>query len=336
MILHPGILALITGTAVVFVMLLYASAAGIRVLARWDFESSSEEQLSLERQTYLIASIIKYALGFELLSGLLFLYTVDDLHKVFVGAMCATGSLNANPIGWYALYAKIIIFFAASLWIMLNSLDQKAINFPLVKPKYVALLMLTVLVGLDLFFQLGYFLGLEPEVITSCCGSLFSDNDGSVAGELAGLPPGQTMLIFYGTLALFLTVALLCRKHETGILRYLLTLLSGAALFVSLAAMVSFISLYFYELPSHHCPFDVLQKNYHFIGYPLYISLFGGVLFGLLPGIAQPLKQIESLKEVIRKSEQQWVTLSIIFMLCFLAIASWPILFGNLSLLRTT
>jgi len=50
---------------------------------------------------------------------------------------------------------------------------------------------------------------------------------------------------------------------------------------VSLAAIVSFISLYIYELPSHHCPFDIFQKHYHFIGYPIYISLFYGVFFGI-------------------------------------------------------
>ena len=45
---------------------------------------------------------------------------------------------------------------------------------------------------------------------------------------------------------------------------------------VSLAAMVSFISPYVYEMPSHHCPFDVLQSGYHWIGYPLYLLLGGG------------------------------------------------------------
>ena len=139
MILHPGILALIIGSTIVFLMMLYASVEGIRILRGWDFQSSSEHQLNLERKTYLISSIIKYALGFEVLSTLLFIYTVDDIHTLFVGAMCATGSLNANPIGWYALYSKIFVFFSASLWIMLNNIDQKAEDFPLIRPKYTAL-----------------------------------------------------------------------------------------------------------------------------------------------------------------------------------------------------
>src|SRR5512139_1214780 len=103
MILHPGILALIVGSCIVLVMMLFASAQGIGILKGWDFRSSSEKQLDLERRTYLISSIIQYALGFEILSTLLFIYTVDDIHNLFVGAMCATGSLNATPVGWYAL-----------------------------------------------------------------------------------------------------------------------------------------------------------------------------------------------------------------------------------------
>ena len=148
MILHPGILALIIGSTIVFVMMLYASIEGIRIISSWDFKSSSEHQLNLERKTYLISSIIKYVLGFEVLSTLLFIYTVDDIHSLFVGAMCATGSLNANPIGWYALYSKILVFFCASLWIMINNLDQNAEDFPLIRPKYAALIFIAILIGL--------------------------------------------------------------------------------------------------------------------------------------------------------------------------------------------
>ena len=47
---------------------------------------------------------------------------------------------------------------------------------------------------------------------------------------------------------------------------YLFASLSGIAFVVSLASILSFISLYFYELPTHHCPFCILQKEYGYIG----------------------------------------------------------------------
>ncbi len=332
MILHPGILALLVGSCIVFVMMLYASLQGIVIMAGWDFMSSSEKQLNLERKTYLISSVIKYALGFEILSTLLFMYTVDDIHSLFVGAMCATGSLNANPVGWYALYAKIIIFFAASLWIVLNGLDQKAENFPLIRQKYAALLVITVLIGFDLYFEMRYFLGLNPEVITSCCGSLFSESATGLAGELSSLSFRPVMVAFYSTIIVFLAAALLCLKSPVSALRYVVSLLSLLLFFISLAAMVSFISLYIYELPSHHCPFDIFQKGYHFIGYPIYISLFCGVLCGLLPGVFQPLKKIPSLRDTIVLSERKWLLLSILLILTFTAISTWPVVFGNFTM----
>ena len=332
MILHPGILALLIGSTIVFVMMLYASIEGIRIISGWDFQSSSEHQLNLERKTYLISSIIKYALGFEVISTLLFIYTVDDIHTLFVGAMCATGSLNANPIGWYALYSKILVFFCASLWIMLNNLDQKAEDFPLIRPKYAALMFITILIGLDLFFEMRYFLGLNPEVITSCCGSLFSDTSSGIAGELSALSMRPMMVTFYLAVVIFIIAALLCMKSQAAFLRYVLSVLSLVLFGISIAAMISFISLYIYEMPSHHCPFDIFQKNYHFIGYPIYISLFCGVFFGLLPGFFQPLKKIISLRDTIMLSEKKWLLLSILFILIFTAISSWPVVFGNFTM----
>ncbi len=332
MILHPGILALIIGSAIVFVMMLYASIEGIRIISGWDFQSSSEKQLDLERRTYLISSIIKYVLGFEVLSTLLFIYTVDDIHTLFVGAMCATGSLNANPIGWYALYSKILVFFCASLWIMLNSLDQKAEDFPLIRPKYAALIFITVLIGFDLFFETRYFLGLNPEVITSCCGSLFTDTSSGIAGELSSLSVRPMMWTFYIAVVIFISAALLCMKTQAAFLRYVMFALSIVLFGISIAAMISFISLYIYEMPSHHCPFDIFQKNYHFIGYPIYISLFCGVFFGLLPGFFQPLKKIRSLRDTIMLSERKWLVMSILFIMIFTAISSWPVVFGSFTM----
>jgi hypothetical protein len=332
MILHPGILALIVGSCIVFAMMLFASVQGIRILAGWDFRSSSEKQLDLERKTYLISTIIKYALGFEILSTLLFIYTVDDIYHLFVGAMCATGSLNANPIGWYALYSKILIFFSASLWIVLNNLDQKAEDFPLIKPKYTALLFITLMVGFDLFFQMKYFLGLNPEVITSCCGSLFSDTATGIAGELSSLSLRPMMAVFYSTAVAFTLAALLCMKSASVVLRYFLSVLSITLFGVSIAAIISVISLYIYEMPSHHCPFDIFQKNYHFIGYPIYISLFCGVFFGMLPGFMQPLKRIGSLSDTIAQAEKKWLLLSILFIMVFVALSSWPVVFGTFTM----
>jgi hypothetical protein len=110
------------------------------------------------------------------------------------------------------------------------------------------------------------------------------------------------------------------------------TILSFVLFVVSIASIISFISLYFYELPTHHCPFDLIQKDYRFIGYPIYITLFGGVFFGMIAGILEPFKKISSLKMTIKNSQRKWTVLSILLIVIFTIICSWPILFSDFTL----
>jgi hypothetical protein len=332
MILHPGVLALLLGSTIAFFLILYASLLGIKIVMRWDFSSSSEEQLLLERKTYLISTIVGMVLGFILFSGLLFLYTIDDIHALFIGAMCATGSLNANPIGWFILLSKGIIFFSAALWVIFNTLDQHCEDAPLVRYKYGALPILTLLLGVDLTLQITYFFGLHPEKITSCCGSLFGAGSSSVASELAALPPGKTMWLLYSAAFCFLFTIFLCLVKRSRFLRVALLIESLSLFPIALASVLSFISLYIYQMPSHHCPFDMIQKNYYFIGYPLYITLFAGILFGLVPGLCLLLPKTASLEREIKKRERRWLIQAFLLFSLFLAIATWPILFSDFQL----
>lgn len=64
-----------------------------------------------ERRTYLISTLLGFALGAELLSLLLFVQTAESLSSQFIGAMCATGVLNINHFG-FPLLLKIAVFFS--------------------------------------------------------------------------------------------------------------------------------------------------------------------------------------------------------------------------------
>ena len=331
MIFYPGILALISGSALVTLMMLYAALLGTKVILRWDFQSSSAYQLSLERKTYLISTIMNYVLGFQIISSFLFIYTVEDIHKLFIGAMCATGSLNANPIGWQALLSKITVCFMSGLWLILNYLDQKAEDFPLVRLKYSLLIVLLPIIVLDSFLQFQYFIGLDPDIITSCCGSLFSVSGDSVASSIAGFPVVPAMIFFYAGFTLVFIVSLLCLFFKNAFLRYLCSAFNAAFLFIALASVISFVSIYIYELPTHHCPFDIIQTEYGFIGYPLYLSLFCGIFFGLLPGIFHPVKRIISLQKIVHKLERSWIVFSVGCMTFFVLITTYRVVTSNLT-----
>ncbi len=332
MILHPGILALLLGSFLVLLLMVVSTRIALQVICRWDPLKSDEGQLSLERRTYLVSTLVNYALGFTILSLPLFLYTIDDLHPLFTGAMCATGSLNANPIGWWALITKLILVLLAGLWVVLNHYDLMAEDYPLVKVKYWALLVLMPLVIADLGLQVIYFTGLNPEIITSCCGSLFSANADGVASELVSLPPRSMMIVFYSSLVVYFGLLSANLLSRLPLLRYLLALFAGFFLLLALAAIVSFISLYIYELPTHHCPFDMLQKSSDFIGYPIYLALFGVSLCGLVPAMLEGMCRIPSLDQIVIRAQSRWLWAALIFLTIFALLTSWSVMFGRLTL----
>lgn len=332
MILHPGILALLLGALVSLALLASGAGLGIAIARRWDPARADELQLQLERRSDLVAALVQWAVAFEALSLPLFVYTADDLHPLFVGAMCATGTLNANPVGWHLLWIKLALFLLGSLWWVANRLDADVPEAPLTRPKFLALLLLLPLCAADLAVMTIYFAGLEPEVITSCCGSLFSTGGKGVAAELAALPLRPMIIAFYAAAGVFGGMLLVCRRFPGRGWRTLLALTAVGFGAIALAAVVAFISVYYYRLPSHHCPFDLLQGHYHFIGYPLYLCLFGAVLCGLVPQLLALLRRYPAFAGRLDAPERRWLDAGLLLLLGLLALVSWPLLFGEFTM----
>ena len=142
MILHPSILALLLSSLLICLMMLYATGNGIVILRRWDIASGSELQLTLERRTHLISTIVSYFLMFQLVSLFLFVRTADGISHMLVGAMCAAGTLSAAPLGYTTLMLKVTSFIMAGLWLILNHADNLGHDYPLLRAKYLLLLII--------------------------------------------------------------------------------------------------------------------------------------------------------------------------------------------------
>jgi hypothetical protein len=325
-ILHQGVLALLLGSGLAAALVTAAAALGVRILRRWDPASGSEGQLALERLTHLVTSLTSYALGFHVLSALLFVATAESIHPLFTGAMCATGSLNANPIGWWVLPVKGAGVLLASLWLVLNRLDLETETSPLVRVKYGLLLIVAPLVLCDTWLQARYFLGLDPAVITSCCGSLFSEEGSGAASVVAALPPRPMKALFFVHAGLLLAAIAAAWFTRSVAARVALALLAALFLPVALASIVSFISVSIYEMPLHHCPFDILQRAYGFVGYPIYASLGGGVFFSLLPGLLSPLASWTALSGPVGRRERRWLAAAAFCIVVFMVFATRPLL----------
>ena len=287
MIFQPAIIALLLAAGLSLAMLAVASPFALQLIRHWDLGSGSERQLRLERLTYLFSMMVALVCGLQVLSTLLFVFNADKMSVMFVGAMCAVGALNANVYGFPALYAQLVAFFFAATWLAINRLDNQARDYPLTRLKYRLLLAYAPLAAAVLYLQFNYFIRLEADVITSCCGSLFSEEADTVASEVSALAPARAMSVFYATLG---GAILLAVWHWKGAGRGLWSGLavgtaSVAAFFAALAGVVAFVSLYIYEHPNHHCPFCILKPEYGYQGYLLYLPLFAAAAAGLAAGV---------------------------------------------------
>lgn len=329
MIFHPGILALLLGSGLISAMLCYSAYHGMRIIRHWDIDSGSERQLELERRTYLVSTIMTYVLGFQILSLFLFIYTADSLSPLFVGAMCAAGSLKVNSLGYPALIGKIVNCLFAGLWLIVNATDNKAHDYPLIRTKYWLLLLITPLVLAETFMQAGYLLSLRPNIITSCCALMFSTESNTILSDLLSLPRSWSQIAFFSSMIVTLALGLSVYLKNEGVL--LFSLASLLHFLLSISALISFISMYIYELPSHHCPFCLLHQEYGYIGYPMYGAMLVSVVFGMGTGVIHPFRTVASLCEAIPPIQKRLALVSVITTLIFAVITGYGILFSNLS-----
>jgi hypothetical protein len=329
-ILNPAVLALVLIALLVSGMGIYAGYFGMRILRKWDPLSGSEGQLELERRTYLVSTIMSYILSFEFMSLFLFIYTADDLHPLFTGAMCAAGTLAVNSFGYPALLLKILNFLFAGVWLIVNHVDNKGYDYPLIRIKYELLNLTVPLLVLESVLLIAYFAGVKPDIITSCCGSLFGHESNSFSGDLASLPHRPMQIAFFSGMAISAVSGLLF--YFRGRVGYLFSIAATVTFLLAGASVVSFICLYFYELPSHHCPFCLLQKEYHHVGYLLYATLFGGAVAGIGTGVLMPFRATGSLAGIVPVIQRSLVLATLVCYLLFTMIVVWKMMFSALKL----
>lgn len=329
--LTPAVLALNLASLTQTLLLVLAAGFAIQILRHWDLCSGSERQLELERRTYLIATLVAWMFGGNLLSLLLFVYNAEQLSTQFVGAMCATGVLNANPWGWPTLFLKTSLFFAGAAWLVLNWVDNQAPDYPLVRPKYGLLLLIAPLAMAEVIMQALFFLGLHPDLMTSCCGALFNPEGGGVAAEVAGFPPALSLsaLAMSGIVLLATGIRYWHWGRGGGIFALMATL----TFCLALAAIVSGIALYVYEHPHHHCPFCLLKSGHDFVGYGLYLPLFAATALALGVGMMANWRSVPSLKGIIATQGPHLAGIALILFGLFYGVATLLVLRSNLILL---
>lgn len=323
MFLDSWSIALVTCGLVVLFLMGFAARSAVRVLLYWDPDSDSSRQIHLENEIWLTSTLVEYALAVQVISLIVFVLAADHYSQSIVGAMCATGSLLANDYGIPALIVKIGGFFFYGFWIVLHQLDIRSEKYPLVRIKYIYLLLLLPLLLLDLALTLLYIAGLEPDIITSCCAVVFGETAGGGTNLLAGISHETGLALFYGTALLLIVCGLSVplRGRPWGALVF-----SAAWLWFFLLALMivtTEFSSYIYAMPFHKCPFCILKPEYHYIGFYIYVALFTGAFFGMSVAVVEPLRLMWGGQIETAGFQRKALYLSLLMLVIFIALSSY-------------
>jgi len=318
MILHPWILGLIVGHSALLLVFSIGFVNAWMIFKRWDYNSSLELQFQLEKKTYLVSTIMNFALFTQILMLFLFTVAAQELASVLPGAMCAVGTLSSNSYGFPLLYIKILSFFVYFVWLMFNYLDNQIETYPLVRAKYLGLLLIYPVVLAETIFLFLFVLNLDPSVITSCCGSVYNEGTESLGGSMAGAAPGVTLPLFFGIVILLL----LNRSFlKFAILEFPLWLLF---FITAIIVTISFVTTYVYEMLTHKCPFCFMGTEYHYYGVVLYFFLFMAAAAGMTGGLLESVRKSDALWEQALILRKKMNFASLCGMLAFIVIGFFP------------
>lgn len=330
MFLNSWSLALTICSLTVIFLVGLACRSAVRVLRFWDPASDSNRQIELESEIWLTSTLVEYGLWFQIISLILFILAADHYCQVIVGAMCATGALLANDFGLPTLLLKLCGVFLYGFWIVLHQLDVSSENYPLVRIKYIFLLLLSPLLLVDITLQSLYIAGLSPDIITSCCAVVFGESSGDGRNLMTGFDQETMLNLFYGGMAILTVVGGVLWHRWNMLLAWLFA--TGWAVFFVLAliTITTVISSYVYAMPFHRCPFCLLKPEYNYFGFALYGSLLGATFFGVSAVAVEPCKRKADLQTTVARFQQLGVKLSLLFLFIFAILSSYHYLLYKL------
>ncbi|RUM66289.1 MAG: hypothetical protein DSZ06_03615 [Sulfurospirillum sp.] len=268
LLLQTPLLILLFSDFVILLTLTFAFVNALFILKDWDFHNNTKKQYRLQMKNYLISLIITVALVSKIVLLPYFAYTIDSLSDIVPGAMCAAGVIKENGYGGVLEIFRIVFIVFGMFWLFINNEDQKAYDYPFIKRKYLLFIFIYAIAVFSFYLQIAYFFHIDLNRSVSCCSVIFG-----LSGDNA-LPFGldNTKLLIILFLLATLTIYFAYFKNSFA-------LSFGTILFSICAyyAVLYFFGIYIYEVPTHICPFCMLQSQYYYIGY-----LIWGVLLALL------------------------------------------------------
>lgn len=294
---------------ILFILLSIAFYFSLSIIKNWDFNKTTNKQYKLEKTSYLVILIISFTLIVKIVLFPYFAYSLDNLSNIVPGAMCAAGIVAANEFGQINLALKILILFFIGVWLIINSLDLKEKTYPFTKKKYFLYIFIFILSIVELFLDFSFLENISTKEPVMCCSVIFGvNNTGSKIPF--DLSISNLLIVFY--LLYILTTILSLQKSS-----FLNLIINFMFLYIGYYAVTYFFSTYIYQLPTHQCPFCMLQKEYYFVGYFIWGTLFLGTFFGISSFI---------LKTFINKDLAYTYKYSLIFNTLFVFLCSFYVI----------
>jgi len=311
MILTPEVLTLFIINSIFLLLATVAFVLSIKIFLKWDINATTKTQYTLEKQSFLAATIIKYIFAIKLPLFLFFIFTLDKISSLLTGAMCAAGVVDATAYGTYLLILKLLNLYLFGFWLTLHYLDMKNPNLPYSKIKFEFFIIAFLFLLAEIVLEGIMFQAIDIDKMVSCCGTLYSSSATSAIGDILNINPIVLLGLFYGN---FLLMTLLYKLK----VKYLFALSNISFIIIALISLISWFGTYIYELPTHHCPFCFLQSDYYYVGYAIYTTLFIGTFYGIRSGIM----------EIIGEDRERSYTISLVFnTLYLLIVTAYPLVY---------
>lgn len=273
MLISAEVLTLLILNSIILFFSFIVLFISLKISFFWDFSSTNPKQYKLEKQAFLASTIIKYILILKIALFAFFVFVLDKISNVIVGAMCAAGVVDATSVGIYLLLFKLLNIYLFGFWLIIHKSDLKHKTLKFTKAKFIYFIFIFILLLTEIIIEFIMFANIEIDKLVSCCGTLYSTSQGSYISSLFTIDNFISLSFFYG-LAFLLFIAYLLKNS------YIYAIVNVFFLILSLATLVTFFGTYIYEIPTHHCPFCMLQREYNYIGYLVYLLLFSGTFYG--------------------------------------------------------
>ena len=283
MLLTPEIITILTLDFIFLFFGFIAFFISINIVKKWNLSSTSQVQYKLEKQSFLVATIIKYIFIIKLPLFLFFIFTADKLSDIITGAMCAAGVVSSVSLSTPMFFFKILNLYIFGFWLILHHYDLKNEHQPYTRYKFLLYIFGFFLLVAEIYLEISFFTSLDVSKLVSCCGTIFSATSTSSISWIFSIDKIYFIYAFYISFA-FLVLSYIL-KNAIAIF-----LSNATYIVISIISLIMFFGTYIYQLPTHHCPFCMLQKDYDYIGYVLYISLYAGTFFGISGAIMSKLE----------------------------------------------